>query len=147
MAHARSYSSSGESPGLSRPNAEIVRNAFQWWNADRESFIEIVDPEVEISVASSEVTGGVPFRGHEGYRRWVATMEESFEVWELCPQTFEERGETVLVLGTMCLRGRGSGVELEQETGWIVDVREGKLLRLRSHLSHIEARRAFDRGR
>jgi ketosteroid isomerase-like protein len=129
----------GGGVGLSRSNAEIVRDAFDWWNEDRESFIEIVDPEVEISVASSEVTGGVPFMGHEGYRRWIATMEESFEVWELRPVRFEECSGTVVVLGTMRLRGRGSGLELEQEMGWLVDLRDGKLLRLRSFLTHAEA--------
>ena len=145
MASTRAQDSSGRTAGLTRSNSEIVRDAFDWWNEDRESFIEIVDPDAEISVASSEVTGGRPFRGHEGYRRWIATMEESFEVWELCPQSFEERGDTVLVLGTMCLRGRGSGLELDQETGWLVDVRDGKLLHLRSYLSHAEARDAFGR--
>ena len=145
MASTRAQDSSGRTAGLTRSNSEIVRDAFDWWNEDRESFIEIVDPDAEISVASSEVTGGRPFRGHEGYRRWIATMEESFEVWELCPQSFDERGDTVLVLGTMCLRGRGSGLELDQETGWLVDVRDGKLLHLRSYLSHAEARDAFGR--
>ena len=128
-------------------NAEIVRDAFERWNADRQAFVEIVDPDVEISVASSEVTGGQPFRGHEGYRRWIATVEESFEHWELCPQSFEERGDTVLVLGTMCVRGRGSGLELDQETGWLVDLKDGKLRRLRSYFSHAEARENFERGR
>lgn len=128
-------------------NAEIVRRAFERWNTDRDTFIEIVHPEVEISVASTAVTGGVPFRGHDGFRRWVATMEESFEVWELCPQTFEERGESVLVLGSMCVRGRGSGLELDQEVGWIVDLRNGKLLRLRSFMSHDVARETFEHGR
>jgi ketosteroid isomerase-like protein len=146
MASARPRGSSIGPSGLTRSNTEIVRDAFDWWNEDRESFIEIVDPDAEISVASSEVTGGRPFRGHEGYRRWIATMEESFEVWELCPQSFEERGDTVLVLGTMCVRGRGSGVELDQETGWIVDLRDGKLRRLRSYLSHAAAREEYNRG-
>jgi ketosteroid isomerase-like protein len=136
-----------DAPSRQTSNAEIVRDAFERWNADRQGFIQIVDPEVEISVASSEVTGGVPFRGHEGYRRWIATMEESFEVWELCPQSFEARGDTVLVLGSMCVRGRGSGLELDQETGWLVDVKSGNLHRLRSYLSHAEAREAFERAR
>jgi len=40
---------------------------------------------------------------------------------------------------------RHATVELDQETGWLVDVRDGKLLRLRSYLSHAEARDAFGR--
>jgi len=133
-------------PRITSSNAQLTRHAFEWFNANRNTFIEIVHPDVEISVASTAVTGGVPFRGHAGFQRWVATMEESFEVWELCPQTFEERDNSVLVLGSMCVRGRGSGVELNPEMGWIVDVKDGKLLRLRSFTSHAAAREAFERG-
>jgi ketosteroid isomerase-like protein len=126
-------------------NVDLVREAFEEWNTgDREAFLRFVDPEVEIRVVSSEVTGGAPFRGYEGYREWVATMEESFEVWELHPETFEERGDTVVVLGMMRLRGRGSGVELDKEIGWIVDVRDGRMLRLRTFLKHDEALAAVD---
>ena len=126
-------------------NSELVREAFAEWNTgDREAFLRFVHPEVEINVVSSEVTGGTPFLGYEGYRAWVATMEESFEVWELHPETFEERGDAVVVLGRMHLRGRGSGVELDQEIGWIVDVRDGRMLRLRTFLKHDEALTAAD---
>jgi ketosteroid isomerase-like protein len=128
-------------------NAEIVRRAFERWNTDRATFIEIVDAEVEIDVQSSQVTGGVPFRGHDGFRRWVATMEESFDVWELHCQSFEEYGDAVLALGMLCVRGRGSGLHLDQEMGWIVDLKDGKLRRLRSYQSHAEARDAFERER
>jgi ketosteroid isomerase-like protein len=133
---------------LSSSNADLVREAFAEWNTgDREGFLRFIHPEVEIRVVSSEVTGGAPFRGHEGYREWVATMEESFEVWELHPETFEERGDTVVALGRMRLRGRGSGLELDQEIGWIVDVRDGRMLRLRTFLKHDEALAAADRER
>jgi ketosteroid isomerase-like protein len=132
----------------SRTNTEFVRDAFEQWNiGDREAFIENVDPEVEINVASSQITGGAPFRGYEGYREWVAAMEESFEVWEIHPERFEQRDDAILVLGRMHLRGRGSGVELDQETGWIVDVRDGRMWRLRSFLSHAEAIAAAESDR
>lgn len=61
-------------------------------------------------------------------------------------QSLEEREDAVLVLGRMYLRGRASGIELDQETGWIVDVRDGMMHRLRSFLSHGEAREAFAGG-
>jgi ketosteroid isomerase-like protein len=133
---------------LTQSNGERVREAFEQWNTgEREAFLENVDPDVEICVVSLQVTGEAPYRGYEGYRQWIDAMEESFEVWELHPQTFEEHHDSVLVLGAMRLRGRGSGVELEQETGWIVDVRDGRMRRLRSFLSHDEAAAAFERER
>ena len=132
---------------MTESNADLVREAFEHWNTgEREEFLERVAPDVLIDVASSRVSGGAPYHGHDGYRDWVVSMEESFEAWELHPQTFAEREDAVLVLGRMHLRGRASGVELDQETGWIVDVRDGMMIRLRSFLSHAEAREAFAGG-
>lgn len=129
-------------------NVELIKEAFEEWNTgERQAFLARVDPEVEINVTSLKVSGGAPYRGHEGYWEWVRTMEESFETWQLHPETFEEREDAVLVTGRMHLRGRASGVELDQETGWIVDVRDGRMRRLRSFLSHDEARAVFESER
>jgi uncharacterized protein len=128
---------------VTQSNAELVRASFERWNSgDTESLLEQIDPDVEIRVASSQLSGGEPYHGHDGYREWIATMKESFEVWEIHPEVFEEHGDAVLVLGHMHLRGRGSGVELDQETGWIVDVRDGRMWRFQAFLSHEEARAA-----
>jgi ketosteroid isomerase-like protein len=126
---------------MSVSNADLVRDAFERWNAgDRESLIETIDPGIEIRAASSQLSGGEPYHGHDGYREWIAAMEESFEVWKIYPEVFEEHGDTVLVLGRMHLRGRGSGVELDQETGWTVQVHEGRMTRFQAFLSHAETR-------
>ena len=66
-------------------------------------------------------------------------MEESFEVWQIHPEVFREHGDKVVVLGHMHLRGRGSGVELDQQTGWVIDLGDGKMTRFQSFLSHEEA--------
>jgi ketosteroid isomerase-like protein len=121
-------------------NADLVRDAFERWNTgDREALLADIDPEIEIRVASAELTGVDAFHGHEGYREWHAAMEESFEVWQIDADSFREIGNRVLALGRMNLRGRGSGVELVQETGWLVEVRDGKMTRFQAFLSHEEA--------
>jgi ketosteroid isomerase-like protein len=122
------------------PNAELVRQAFERWNTeDRESLLETIDPGVEIHAASAAAFGREPYRGHDGYREWLATMADSFDHWELRPTVFHERGDTVVVLGTMHLRGRMSGVQLDQETGWVVQLREEKMWRFQAFLNHKEA--------
>jgi len=121
-------------------NVELVRDAFERWNRrEHESLLADIHPDAEIVVVSAQLNGGEPFRGHEGYRQWTETMEESFDVWEIHPEVFHERGDTVVVLGHMHLRGRGSGVELDQETGWLVEVHERKMTRFQALLSHEEA--------
>jgi uncharacterized protein len=125
---------------VTESNAELVRAAFERWNRrEHESLLEQIDPDVEITVATSQLAGGEPYRGHAGYREWTAAMEESFEVWQINPEVFRERGDDVVVLGQMHLRGRGSGVELDQPAGWVVEVRDGKMTRFQAFLSHEEA--------
>jgi ketosteroid isomerase-like protein len=121
-------------------NAALVRDSFERWNTgDKESLLDDIHPDVEIRVISAQLSGTGAFHGHDGYREWTATMEESFEEWQILPESFREQGDTVVVLGRMRLRGRGSGIELDQETGWVIDVRDGKMTRLQAFLSHEEA--------
>lgn len=125
---------------MTQSNAELVRQSFQRWNQrDHDAVLAQIDPEVEIHVLSAQIFGGAPFRGHDGYREWIATMEDSFEVWQIHPDVFREHGDKVVVLGHMHMRGRGSGVELDQRTGWVVEIHEGKMTRLQAFLSHEEA--------
>jgi ketosteroid isomerase-like protein len=125
---------------MTQSNAELVRAAFQLWNGrDHDAVLEQIDPEVEIHVVSAQIFGGAPFHGHDGYRDWIATMEDSFEVWQIHPEVFREHGDTVVVLGHMHMRGRGSGVELDQKTGWVVEIHEGKMTRFQAFLSHEQA--------
>ena len=73
---ATMYARQMSAPARKTSNEMIVRNAFERWNADRYGFIEIVHPDVEISVASSQVTGGQPFlRGYMSQ----ADAREAFE--------------------------------------------------------------------
>jgi ketosteroid isomerase-like protein len=122
--------------------AELIRQAFARWNVgDHDWVLQIVDPEVEIRVASATAFFGrdEPFRGHDGYREWIANMEEAFERWEVEAEEFRETADTVVVLGRMTVRGRASGVGLEQETGWVIEFSEGRVLRFQAFLSHGEA--------
>lgn len=125
---------------MTQSNTELVRDAFDRWNRrEHGSLLQQIDPDVEIHVLSAELLGREPFRGHEGYHEWTAAMEESFEVWQIRPDTFHEHDDKVVVLGRMHMRGRGSGIELDQETGWLVHIRAGKMTRFQSFLSHEEA--------
>jgi ketosteroid isomerase-like protein len=121
-------------------NVELVRNAFDLWSrGEHESLLEQIDPDAEISVSSAQLARVEPFRGHEGYREWTATMEDSFDLWQIHPEVFHERGDRVVVLGHMRLRGRGSGVELDQPIGWLIELRDGKMTRFQTFRTHEEA--------
>jgi ketosteroid isomerase-like protein len=124
-------------------NVERVRDAFERWNAgDRELRPEEVHPDIvlETVLASSR---GKPYRGHEGFRRWLADIDEQFDRWTLRMAEVEEVSEDrVLVLGSIHLRGRASGVEFEQPFGWVFDFRDGMTIRMATFTDPAEARAA-----
>jgi ketosteroid isomerase-like protein len=122
------------------PNVALIRGAFERWNAgDRTPPLDLIDPDVEIQTAIADAFQGEPFRGHEGAREWLAALDENFETWTLAVDEFFERGETIVALGHIRARGRGSGVELDQEVGWVFRIRDGKMFRLRTFLDREEA--------
>lgn len=125
------------------PNAEWVREAFERWNAgDREPPLERFDPDVEVTTVIAGALESEPYRGHEGVRAWLANLDENFEVWTIVPEEWHERGDTVVVLGKIHARGRGSGIELDQSIAWVARFRAGKLILVHTYLDHEEALRA-----
>jgi uncharacterized protein len=125
------------------PNAEWVRQAFERWNpGDRSPPLERFHPDVEINTVIGAAIQGEPFRGYEGVRAWLAGLDENFEIWELVTDEWHERGDTLVVLGSVHARGRGSGIELDQPIAWVADFRDGLLVRLRTYFDHDEALQA-----
>ena len=122
------------------PNVAWILEAFERWNAgDRTPPIERVDPGVEIHTLFGDAFQGEPYRGHDGVRAWLAALDESFETWTITAHEVHERGETVVVLGNVHFRGRGSGVEADQPVAWVARFREEKLVRLQAYVDHQEA--------
>jgi ketosteroid isomerase-like protein len=128
---------------MSRENVELV----EAWAAaipraaddDVEELISYVDPEGELH---SAIVGGAEaniYRGHDGFRRWVADSFESFEAVENEWSQFRDLDDRVLALGHVKARGRGSGMELESPMGWVFTIRRGKVAKAEGFLSRAEA--------
>jgi ketosteroid isomerase-like protein len=79
------------------------------------------------------------YRGHAELRRYADELFESFS--EVRPEDVEFRdfGNRVLCLYRLSVRGRDSGVEIEQPGGIIFELRGGKIVHGRSYLSHRQA--------
>jgi ketosteroid isomerase-like protein len=109
-------------------NVEAVRRAFARWNrGDREVLGDEVDPELALH---SLMLGGV-VRGAEGLQTWFAEIDQQFEEWRLeIAEVREADRDRLLVLGEIHLRGRESRIEFDQPMAWLMDFRDGRLLRL-----------------
>ena len=117
----------------------LIRETWERWNAG------VRDPDAmgyglaEGFVLESALTGRV-FHGREGLVEWMAEIDENFGAWNLRIDEIRAAGQDrYVVLGGVHLEGRGSGLELDQPIGWVIEF-EGELTtRLRNFTSHEEA--------
>jgi ketosteroid isomerase-like protein len=106
---------------------------------DVEEMLSYVHPEGELHSAIVGGAEGNIYRGHEGFRRWVADSFESFEEVRNEWSEFRELDDRVLALGHVKARGRGSGMELASSMGWVFTVRRGKVVKAEGFLSRAKA--------
>ena len=122
---------------MSRENVERVRRAFDRWNSgDRGIRPDEVDPDLELH---SRMLGGV-VRGRDGLQSWFEEIDQQFEEWRLhIAEIREAHPDRLLVLGEIHLRGRESKMEFDQPMAWLMDFRDGKLVRMKMFVDRAEA--------
>ena len=116
-------------------NAQIVRRLYADW--ERGEFgrgEEEFDPDVEFEIDGA-VTMGSGMRSR-GFTELGPTWREYLADWSNFHtggiEELRESGDTILVLTTLHLRGRASGIEIEElQAGAIFTFREGRVVRLR----------------
>jgi ketosteroid isomerase-like protein len=125
---------------MSRENVEIVRGTYPAFNRrDIPAFLASLDPEVEWIPIMAALEGRV-YRGHDGVRQWIEDLAADWEHFEVQTEDFVDLGDRVLVLGHWRARGRGSGIELEdQAAAWLSELRDGKIVKMRTYSDRREA--------
>src|SRR5262245_64301149 len=97
---------------MSQENVEVVRQVHDAINADdREALERLLDPAVAWVQTPNAPDPGV-LHGHQGVRELGAMVAEAFEDVRLDADRFLDGGETVVALGQMHARGKGSQVEI-----------------------------------
>ena len=74
-----------------------------------------------------------PFVGHEGMRRFIADTEEMFEIFEISYTDVRDLGDRLVAIGSIRMRARGSGVEVDVRSAAVVDYRDGLLWRYKDY--------------
>jgi ketosteroid isomerase-like protein len=109
---------------------ELVRDIFRRFNdGDREISADEWCDDVEISSQLAELRG-TPYTGREGVEEYLSDVEDNFDEWRVNVRELRPVGERVLALGQVHLRGRGSGLALDLEFGWVFEFRDGMILRM-----------------
>ena len=115
---------------MSEKNVEL---AHQVMNAlgerDPEGLVSLADRDVEWH--SVFALGGV-YRGHDGTRQYMSDLDDAWEVGRADVDDWLAIGDLVVLVGRLHYRGRGSGVESETATGWVLEFRGGRIIRFRA---------------
>ena len=125
---------------MSHENVEVVRGAFAEITipGDPEPMIAASHPEFEMELVR---VGGGPahYTGASGIREFFRDVSESWESFRFESTDIRDLGDRVLVLGDVRGCGRGSGVEVDGQWAWIIEMRDGRAASLRGFLDQSEA--------
>ena len=113
---------------MSQSNVELFLRGMRAVNSgDIDTVLQLAADDVVSNTLRSGIEG--EYRGHDGIRQFFADNAESFEVFITDYHDVRDLGDRVLAIGTIHLRGRGSGVETDIPTAGVATFRDGKLTR------------------
>jgi ketosteroid isomerase-like protein len=124
---------------MSEDNVEIVRRCLDAFNrGDIGSTLDAMDPEIEW-VGEERGSSRATYHGHDGVRELVSLLEDAFAEIRLEPDEFRATTDAVVVLGRICVRGRGSGAVVESRRAWVLTLCDGKIVRQQTYDEQQEA--------
>jgi ketosteroid isomerase-like protein len=123
---------------MSQEDVEHVRRAMEHWLRTGEALWEELDAEFEL--LDYDIPDGGVYRGHDGFREWIAHFASAFESFTFEPREYIDAGDgKVVLVGRLSARGKGSGVSVERLDGQVWTIRGGKTVRLEYFSSPREA--------
>jgi hypothetical protein len=100
-------------------------------SGDTERVLKLVHPEIRFEPIRAATEGA--FIGHDGLRRFMEDTRQSFDLFQVTvTETIEIEDGTVGV-GTLRLRGKGSGIETAVPAAAILRYRDGLLVAYKDH--------------
>jgi ketosteroid isomerase-like protein len=120
-------------------NIELARQAIDAMNRrDVDWLIAHAAPDLELH-ARGVANEPVKYTGVAGIRENLHDVGEIWESIEHVPEDVREVGDRVIAIVRRRLRGRGSGVEVEDRIGIVWELRDGLAVRIWSYRDPDEA--------
>ncbi len=127
---------------MSQEKVEIVRRVADAYNRrDVDAMLDELQPEIEWHPWLQVQLGGgaTVYRGHQGVREGIRDGEDAFSEVQADLSEIRDLGERVVAIGHLRGRGKESGAMTESELAWIVEFKNGKVIRVREYLEPKEA--------
>ena len=120
-------------------NVDIVRGLHEAWNRG-EDLVELglIDEDIEYVNPPDAMEPGTR-RGRDGWKRAVRMIFESYDDAHIEVERILDAGERVVVLATLQVRGRGSGMHMQQPQGYVWTLRDGRAVRFEWFVGHERA--------
>src|SRR3954453_19003866 len=125
---------------MSQENVEIVKRANEFLERrDWRGMMDLCDPNVELYGTVGGLEEGNILRGFSEITRAFETEDD--EVWDehrFEPQEFIDAGDRGVVLQREYQRSK-RGAELVRDTASILDLRDGRIVRIQGYMNPAEA--------
>jgi ketosteroid isomerase-like protein len=112
---------------MSEENLDLVRRAYEVLDSDLAGLLELCDPDVRFINPDDAIEPGVR-HGHDGVRKWFATLHESYEWRGHPPERMVALDDRVIVEQRATMVGRGTGLSMETSFGHMWALRDGKVV-------------------
>jgi ketosteroid isomerase-like protein len=131
---------------VSKENVEVVREMVDAFNrGDFQTSLALLDDEVEWHDPPGVPGAGV-HRGPEAVRSWLARWLGAWESYTVSVEEIIDAGDQVVVVHHERARGKESGVEVDNRSANVCDVRDGKVVRKRPYADRSQALAATELG-
>jgi uncharacterized protein len=130
---------------MSQENVEALKRGFDAFNRrDLVANLRELDPEVVQHLSLPAMFGGqlTVYRGHDGVRELWRDLGEAFAEFRVEITEIRDVGERIVAVGQLRGRGRESGAEVESPIGYVVELRNGRAIRIDDYFNPAEALKA-----
>ena len=118
---------------MSQEHVELASQVLDALNRqDLSRLIALTGPEIEWHSFFAELGEGGVYHGHAGTRQYVRDLSDAWEIVRIDVDDGLGVGDIALFVGRVHYRGRTSGVETESPAGWILKVRDGRVVYFRA---------------
>ena len=127
---------------MSKEDVEAFKRGLEAGNrGDVDGLLDELHPKIEWHSALHVLMGGqqTVFRGHDGVRRMIRDLYETFAEVRIEMSEFRDLGDGLVAIGSTRTRGKASGIETETPLAFVTEIKDGKTISIRAYLDREEA--------